>query len=311
MTSWAVLGSSGFVGSAVAAAIEQRGDDVKRVRAPRVATAARRVADLRADADGRAVDDLATALSGCEVVVNAAGAAAPDEAATDALFGANALLPVLVARAAAAAGVRRYVHVSSQSVLGDVPVLTEDAVWHPFSPYSASKALGERALYDAAEPGELSIFRALSVQGAGRHTTRSLVSFARSRMAAVSVDAPTPLTLIENTAAAIVFLGAFDGPVPRIVLQRDDGLTTREALRLLGASRVRMIPRLLARPGVVALRTAGRFSERFLGLSRRAELMLFGQQTRALWMTQHGFEPVAGPDAWRALGNAVAAAPPE
>lgn len=314
MTRWAVVGASGFVGSAVAAAIRHGGDDVVAVAAPRLTTAARSVSAVIDAIDGAdataATARLARDFAGCEVVVNAAGLATPDGSASDALFGADALLPSVVARAASQAGCRRTVHVSSQSVLGDVEVLTEDRVWRPFSPYSEAKAVGEQALLEASAPvGPQAsvIFRALSVQGPGRDTTKRLVAIARSRLAAVAVDAPTPLVHIDSTAAAVVFFGAFAGPVPGIVLQRDDGLTTRSALQALGSPRVRTIPPAIARSGVGALRRAGRVSGRFLGLSRRADLLLFGQRSRADWMVHHGFEAVAGLEAWQALGDSVAA----
>lgn len=311
MTRWAVIGGSGFVGRAIVAAIEDRGDAVHVVPAPRLQCAARSLAGVAAAAsvEHAAVSALAAALRGNDVVVNAAGAAAPDSPESDELFGANALLPLVVGQAAQQAGCARYVHVSSQSVLGDVPVLTERPVWHPFSPYSASKALGEQVLLAERPELDLVIFRALSVQGAGRGTTERLVSVARSRLAAVAVDAPTPLTHIDSTAAAIVFCGAHASVPPTVVLQRDDGLTTRSALEALGASRVRRVPRFVAGPGVAALRFAGRFSERFLGLSRRADLLLYGRQSRADWMTEQNFDARADTAAWRALGDAVAAGP--
>ena len=308
---WAVLGSSGFVGSAVSDVVAARGDVVVAVAAPRLQTAARTLDDLLVDAAARSdvVDELAAAVAGCDIVVNAAGAADPDSPGSDALFGANALLPPLVAMAAGRAGVRRFVHVSSQSVLGDVPTLTEDPIWRPFSPYSGSKALGEQALVRDREPACPSVvFRALSVQGATRGTTARLVALARGRMAAVAVDGPTPLTLIENTADAVVFCGASDDDPPAIVLQQGDGLTTREALELLGARRVRRIPRVIARAGVGGLRAVGRLDKRFAGLARRAELLLFGQAYDARWMVSQGYVPVAGRDAWMILGQTVAAA---
>lgn len=312
MTRWVVLGGSGFVGSAVVSAARRHGADVVAIPAPRLSTGARTVPELLADGDGRdgVVRDLRARMAGFGVVVNAAGAAAPDAGASDRLFGANSLLPLLAARAATLAGARRFVHVSSQSVLGDVETLTEDPVWHPFSPYSRSKALGEMAIVQASDVDNAVCVRALSVQGVGRRTTRRLVGYARGPLPMISVDGPTPLTLIENAAAAVVFCGAFDGPVPTIVLQRDDGLRTREALTLLGARRVWSVPAVLARPALAALRGLGLLDERFLGAARRAELLLFGQRADARWMDANGFVPAAGKPAWAALGDAATRAGP-
>ena len=78
-----------------------------------------------------------------DVLINAAGnpdASSQDE---DGLYGANALLPALLLRAARAAGVRRFVHVSSAVVQNDKAVLDASEDLRPFSPYSASKVMGE------------------------------------------------------------------------------------------------------------------------------------------------------------------------
>ena len=310
MTNWVVVGASGFVGSAVAQRIEADGGTVVAVSAPRLSTPARSVPALAGELDRFApvVSDLAQAFAGADVVVNAAGLAEPGSAPTDALFGANALLPTIVALAAARAGADRYLHVSSQSAQGESAVVTEDPVWQPFSPYSTSKALGEQLLLDQADLRHLVvIFRALSVQGPHRGTTRRLVSLARSPMAVVSTDGPTPLTLIDNTAAAVVFAARYPGPVPSIVLAPDDGLSTAQALRLLGARKVRTVPRPIAKVGVGALKGLGRVDPRFTGIARRGELVMFGQSSKSDWFHGHGFTPVQGPEAWTALGDVVAA----
>src|SRR4051812_33976960 len=95
----AVLGGSGFVGSAVLRAIEGTA-----VPAPRLSTDAREVDALLLEAAAHTLD-----LTGYDVVVNAAGD--PDASSTDLdrLVGANALLPVVALRAAEKAGVRRFV----------------------------------------------------------------------------------------------------------------------------------------------------------------------------------------------------------
>ena len=308
MTKWAVLGGSGFVGSAVVDAIRRRDEEVIPVAGPRLQTSARTVSDLSQDLRSREsdVEDLAQLLSGCDLVINAAGIADPDGPDSDQLFGANALLPAVAARAAKRAGCRRFVHLSSQSAQGDVAVLTETAEWHPFSPYSLSKARGEQLLRADADPGDpLVIFRAVSVQGADRGTTRRLAALARSKFPFTSVDGPTPLALIGNTAAAVVFCADHAGDVPRIVLQPGDGLTTDQALRALGARRVWRIPRFLARPAVGMTRFAGRYNERLAGAARRAELLLFGQAYESAWFSAHGFQPEQGLAAWVELGNTL------
>ena len=91
----------------------------------------------------RSEPDLAAAFAGVQVVVNAAGLATPGGTDSPALRGANALLPLVVADAADAAGVQRFVHLSSAAVQGHRPFLDESSHVQPFSAYSRSKALGE------------------------------------------------------------------------------------------------------------------------------------------------------------------------
>ena len=131
----ALLGASGFVGSAVREALgDQTGDGVEVVPvvAPRLRSASRTATDLHTEARG--VPELTTltaALAGCDVVVNAAGNPDASSLDEDALYGANALLPAVLLLAAESAGVRRVVHVSSAVVQNDKPVLDDSEDLRP------------------------------------------------------------------------------------------------------------------------------------------------------------------------------------
>jgi UDP-glucose 4-epimerase len=111
----AVLGSSGFVGGAVVRDLRARGVHVRPVNAPRLwwSPDLGKLDMIAADLNGSVVEALAGQLDGAQVVVHAAGLPDGTATASKALYGANALLPVLVGRACALAGVERFVHVSS------------------------------------------------------------------------------------------------------------------------------------------------------------------------------------------------------
>ena len=192
---WLVLGATGFVGQAVAAELRARNMIVVSLAAPRLlvpravadpstGSTAAHLAELACAAasapscDARPPSPIAVAanlsdssgaqatavafarlreeFAGIDVVVNAAGLATPGDGESPALTGANALLPALVALAANAAGVKRFVHLSSASVQGHRRTVDETSSRAPFSAYSRSKALGEEVLELLAEGSVLS-----------------------------------------------------------------------------------------------------------------------------------------------------------
>ena len=175
---WKVIGASGFVGSSIVARLNAEGISVDPIEAPRLATRALDVDSIIDEADQLEgiIDSLAEAFAGAQVVVNAAGLAAPNMQDLPPLVGANALLPAVIAIAAQRTGVRRVIHLSSAAVQGPRLVLDDSEETNPFSAYSFSKALGEEALLDLQDyfleehpdcAPELCILRATSVQGRG------------------------------------------------------------------------------------------------------------------------------------------------
>jgi nucleoside-diphosphate-sugar epimerase len=296
--SWVVLGGSGFVGSAVLRALLDAGIEARAARAPRLTTTAATAGALGEAAARVDITDLRAVLEGAAVVVNAAGLATPAAGGGVELSGANALLPAVVARAAAAAGVGRLIHLSSAAVQGRVPVLDETDTVHPFSAYSRSKALGEQALalVAAGEPG-LSVvtLRATSVQGQGRPTTAALARLARSPLASVAAPgtARSPITSVEALADLVLAVGLHDGPVPPRVLQPWEGLTVRTVLEAAGG-RPRVLPAALCRCAVGGGYALSSLLRRRLdGHVRRLELMWFGQDQVPGWAVGQGIVPVA------------------
>lgn len=308
-TSWAVLGSTGFVGTGIVEALTRsRVQDLRRVRAPRlVLNPQARIADVLQAASEDAeiqqsVTDLMRDLDGADIVINAAGLANPNDRASPGLFGANALLPVVVAEACARAGVRRVLHLSSAAVQGRRHELDETDYVEPFSAYSESKALGEQALRSwvqqhakgAAGPDRtpsVVTLRATSVQGPGRGTSAGLSRIASSRLSSVAAPGtqPSVVSSLAGLCGFVLAVGTYPGDLPPILLQPWEGGTVSDVLALSGDGRDPVIlPAPLARAGVGALYAMGRLLPRLRGLARRLEVMWFGQRQVRGWASRHG-----------------------
>lgn len=282
---WAVLGASGFVGSALVTHLRSLGYQVEEVQAPRL------VLDPASD-EGEAVaamcsehpelGALVTALQGADVVVNCAGLATPDAPSSDELYGANALLPALVCRAAQRAGVRRMIHLSSAAVQGHRTVLDESAEVSPFSPYSRSKALGERAFLATARPQRVdaAVIRATSVQGPGRRTTASLKRISKSPLASVAGDGqqPTVVSSIDGLVDFITRVSVSTGRLGPIMLQPWEGLSASDVLRTAGGAEPRHLPSWFCEAMLTCARQIGRVVPEVAGAGRRLEMMWMGQR---------------------------------
>lgn len=307
----AVIGASGFIGSAVAEALRAEGYDVVAVRAPRLGRVAEEHARARAQ-DAELVAVLARAIAGCQAVVNAAGD--PDASSRDVevLIAANSSLPGLVGAAAASLeSAPRYVHVSSAVVQGRAPVLDDRPASGGYSAYAKSKVIGEDLALSLG-PDLTVVYRPPSVHAADRRVTRMTARIASSPLAVVAHpgDQPTPQALVQNVASAICFLATNQEQPPRIVAHPSEGLTTSTLLELLGGRRPRSIPagpaRLLSR----AFERAGARIPVVAANARRMEMILFGQGQAPSWMTVAGWGAPAGHDEWRSLGETVRNARP-
>lgn len=300
---------TGFVGSAVAHDLRERGVAVHELHAPRLSPdECARWSTAPADLPDDLVERVSQDLEGADVVVNAAGlpdASSVDEAALDA---ANGWLPVVLATAAARAGARRVVHISSAVVQGRRPVLDETPQTETFSPYSRSKVAGEQRLQAAGLPGVV-VYRPPSVHAVDRRVTRMTTRIASSPLATVLApgDQPSPQALLGNVASAVGHLATCGSEPPRYVIHPWEGLTSAGLLEVLGGRSPRRVPRPLGRGVLRLLGAAGRVSPRVGANARRVEMLWAGQRQARSWLTEDGWVPPLGHRAWREMGEQVRA----
>ncbi len=146
-----VTGGSGFIGSHLADALLERGDDVRVL--DNFSTGDRgnlmrleREVEI-VEGDLRSFERVATAVSGCELIFHQAALPSVPRSLQDPLstHEVNSTGTLNVLLAARDAGVRRVVYASSSSAYGSVEaeVKREDMPVRPLSPYGVAKYAGE------------------------------------------------------------------------------------------------------------------------------------------------------------------------
>ena len=308
----AIVGASGFVGSAAARKAEELGHVVTRATAPRLTVEAQTVEEVRDSlAEWRSAHatehrKLVNTFEGCDAVVNCAGLAVPDAPRRARLTGANAALPNLLYEAATRASVPTFVHVSSAAVQGRRPSLDERFVYDIRNPYAESKALGELALRQHQDADtELRIYRATSVQDLGRGVTDRLLALAHGPVVVVpgQGDQPLPFATRPNTAAAIVHTAVAER-LPAVVLHPWEGITVERFFRLTNPESRRLrVPVAPLRIATEALWSVGRCSSSMPAIAKRADLMVLGQRSSAHALQADGFELPHTDAAYEELGR--------
>lgn len=301
----AVFGATGFVGRAVVSAL--RGLEVRPIGAPRLRSDARSLtAALSASSvDTHLLEQLTSELQGVDVVINAAGDPDASSLDGDRLYGANAVVPGVLLRAARAAGVERFVHVSSAVVQNDKAVLDSSECMRPFSAYSGSKVLGEEVVRELADGGiEVVRYRPPSVHAPGRRVTQRIARIARTPLGSVASpgDQPSPQALLPNVADAVAFLAVSPLTPPTVVHHPSEDVTVTSLMEDLGGGRrPTRIPRPLARLVVLAARLLGRLHHPTAANARRVEILWLGQAQDRSWLQEAGWQPVVSRDGWREL----------
>jgi dihydroflavonol-4-reductase len=256
-----VTGATGFVGGHLAAALVERGDEVRCLaRRPEQAAflasrGARPVLGSLEDAPS-----LATALAGADVVYHVAGlTAAPSERAFLEV-NAEGTRRLIGAVSAAAPDLQRFVYVSSIAAVGPVPRgarLTEDSPCRPVTAYGRSKLAGEAAVRRSpALPW--TIVRPGVVYGPRDRELLRMFRIARSGFAPVFGLGRQEVSLVHvaDLARAILLAGAEPRAVaqtyhiahPAALSQRDLARAIGRAVRAGRPALVVPVPTLVAAP---------------------------------------------------------------
>ena len=303
-----VTGGSGFVGGALVRRLVSDGHSVRALARSEEAAAALAEAGaepVRGDLDDPAA--LRAGAEGCELVYHAA-ALVSDWAPRNAFEHVNVTGTRNVVLACEAAGARRLVHVSSESViLSGRPLRNADETW-PLQPrsralYAASKARAELAVGEASGV-ETVIVRPVFVWGPGDRTIRPRFAAAVREGRFTWIDGGRHLTSTTHLDNAIhgILLGAVRGRSGEVYSISDgEPISFREFLTALLATAgvvppERSLPLWLARMLSAGSETAWRTLRRpgrppltrtvtwLTGLDRTIEI---GKARREL-----GYEPV-------------------
>lgn len=268
MASVLVTGANGFVGRALCEHLEGEGWQVVRALRHGEAPGSVRIGDIGPDTDWGA------ALAGCQAVVHlAARVHVMDEHSADPLgeFRAvNSLGTVNLARQAAAAGVGRFVFLSSIKVNGEAGAFSEADAPTPQDAYGLSKWEAEQGLREVAGQTGMGIVvvRPPLVYGPGVKA-----NFARL-MRAVAQRWPLPFGAVDNRRS-MIYLGNLTSAIAaclkhpaaagRTYLVSDgEHVSTPELIRRLGRA-LEVSPRLLSVPPAL-IRWLGR------ALGKKAEV---------------------------------------
>ena len=281
-----ITGANGFVGNALIERLVMEGMPVRAaVRTPAMASVLRAKypqAEVVSAGEIGPATAWREALVGVDAVVHLASRVhvmretEPDP--LRAFRGVNTEGSIALARAAAAAGVKRFIYLSTVKVLGE---RTEDRAFsdasipHPIDPYAISKHEAERALFriESETAMRVTVLRPPLVYGAGvKGNFQRLLRW-------VDAGYPLPLGAIHNQRsllylgnlvdAIVTLLTRLVAPGRAYVLRDGEDVSTPELIRRL-AKQVDAPARLLPIPAW-SLRLAGEISGRAEAVRRLTE----------------------------------------
>lgn len=174
-----ITGATGKVGNAIAAALLERGDEVRAlVRDPERAAAILLSGVEAIRGDAIEPETLGPAVEGCELVFNAMGLPEQWFADKDIFDRVNAIGSGDLARAAAAAGVRRFIHTSTNDIFhaeqGASFDESEVATYPKGTAYERSKQRAEELVLAHRGPMEVVITNPTGVYGPGPSSSHTL-----------------------------------------------------------------------------------------------------------------------------------------
>ncbi len=294
-----VTGASGFVGSALCRALRARGTEVVETVRQGPGAGQAMVGELGADTDWRA------ALAGCNSVVHLAARvhvmADSNSDPLQAYRSVNVDGSVQLARQAAAAGVRRFVFVSSVKVNGEAttlrPFRADDAP-APVDPYGQSKCEAEAALRAlAAETGmELVIVRPPLVYGPGvKANFLNLIRLVRRGLPLPlgSVANRRSMVALDNLVALLMVCTTHpNAPGQTFMVSDGQDLSIAELIRMI-ASALGVAPRLLPVPPLLLMGGARLFGQGAMADRLMGSLQVDMDQTRSTLQ----WSPVVAPQA--------------
>jgi nucleoside-diphosphate-sugar epimerase len=263
----AITGATGFVGFHVAQAVLARGHKVRalaRTPAPELAAAGAEVVTGALE-DPSALQRL---VEGAEVVHHVAGAIAAQSEAD--FMRVNADGTARLAEAARAAGVRRFVYVSSIAASGPSArgkPMDEAGTARPITPYGRSKQAGEEAV--VASGVGYTILRPPVVYGPRDKSVLRIFRLARGGLAPLLGDGAQELSLIFAADLARALLAAAASPATKsrtYHAAHPEVVTQRELVRAIGLACGRIV-RTVAVPAPVvrALITVTAVAARMIG----------------------------------------------
>ena len=242
-----VTGGTGFLGRRIVRRLLERGDEVLVLaRDPAKAEEARALGARIVEGDLSDVDAFAGELAGCEVVYHA-GARVVSHGGWDEFLKATVTATEKLIDRSLAAGVRRFVHVSSLGIFElerDGVTVTEDTDYD-HNPrlrgnYTRSKIDADRIACAAARSGKpVVVVRPGRIYGADHPQQPLFFGRVKKRIGKwlVVVSKPsylTPIAYVENAADAVVAAGTAPGVEGQIFNVIDDpDLTQAEYFRAL------------------------------------------------------------------------------